>query len=65
MDYPLAPTNWICRYLGHRFRAYTDRNGIDRKTCSLDGTTVPPFRKVSQEPGGGYLPDDQQPAGAV
>ena len=65
MDYPLAADNWLCRRFGHRFRAYTDHGGIDRKTCSLDGFTVPPFRKVKQELPGGYLPDDQQPPGAV
>jgi hypothetical protein len=65
MDYPLSRRNWVCRIFGHRWRRYTDDAGQARRTCSLDGLTIPPFRKVAQRPPYEYLPDDQQPAGAV
>jgi hypothetical protein len=70
MDYPLPETNWICRVFGHRWRYYRDQSGAEetranRRTCSLDGLTEPPFRKVQQFPPYDLLPDDQQPPGAV
>ena len=65
MDYPLTPANWLCRFFDHFLRSYTDRDGVDRQTCSLCGLTRPPFRKLAQMPPFGYLPDDQQPPGAV
>lgn len=64
MDYPLSPANVFCRTFGHRWRSYTDHDGIARRTCKIDGKTEPPFRKVRQTPEGGYLPDDEQPEGA-
>lgn len=65
MDYPLPQTNWWCRFVGHSFRRYTDRDGVARRTCRLDGLTIPPYRKVAQRPPYEYLPDDEQPARAV
>lgn len=65
MNYPLSSTNLLCRMLGHRWRRYTDSNGVPRKTCSLDGLTIPPFRKIEQHPPYAYLPDSQQPPGAM
>lgn len=65
MDYPLSETNWICRTFGHWWKAYRDRDGVARKTCGLDGKTVPPFRKVQQYAPYDFLPDDEQPPGAV
>lgn len=69
MDYPLSPANWLCRALGHSWRYYTGRDGVIRRSCRWDGLTEPPFRKVKQhrlaEGEDPYLPDDQQPAGAV
>ncbi len=65
MDYPLGEKNWICRLFGHRWHSYTGRDGMRRRTCSLDGLTQPPFRKVAQTPPYDFLPDDQQPPGAV
>jgi hypothetical protein len=73
MNYPLPENNWICRRFGHRFgEPYQDLDAegkttgvVIRRTCWLDGHTVPPFRKLRQVPPYDYLPDDQQPAGAV
>jgi hypothetical protein len=70
MDYPLSENNWICRTFGHRYgRMYTGSDWIVRQTCALDGKTIPPFRKVKQrivaEGEDPYLPDDEQPFGAV
>jgi hypothetical protein len=46
-----------------------EAGGVVRQTCSLDGKTIPPFRKVKQyrvaEGEDPYLPDDQQPLGAM
>ena len=64
MDYPLAENNIICRIFGHQKRTYVDCNGITRVTCCLDGHTVPPFRKLRQQPPWDFLPDDEQPPGA-
>jgi hypothetical protein len=71
MDYPFSERNWICRTFGHRYgKPYQDQYGpgagsVTRRTCPLDGHTVPPFRKLSQVRPYGYLPADQQPPGAV
>ena len=74
MDYPFRETNWICRLLGHRYGPLYSGYTLDgvhkpdvimRRTCKLDGSTVPPFRKVSQQPPYDYLPDDEQPPGAI
>jgi len=65
MDYLLPQDNLLCRLLGHRWKRYTDRDGVARRTCWLDGKTEPPFRKVRQERPYDFLPDDQQPPGAV
>lgn len=65
MDYPLSHKNWICRRFGHRWRYYTDSDDVPRRTCSLDGLTEPPFRKVRQAAPYDWLPDDEQPPGAV
>lgn len=74
MNYPLGPDNWVCRTFGHRYgkpyrsggtvREVRTSGEVERRTCSLDGTTVPPFRLVRQAPPYDYLPDDQQPEGA-
>jgi hypothetical protein len=67
MDYPFSERNWICRTFGHRKRHYQSSagDGVARWTCDLDGHTEPPFRKLAQVPPYDYLPDDQQPAGAI
>lgn len=65
MDYPLGPDNWLCRLINHWDKRYLDRNLIERKTCGLCGRTIPPFREVAQDPPYGFLPDDQQPPGAI
>jgi hypothetical protein len=68
VNYPLGPDNWICSLFGHRFgKPYgssDERGEFTRRTCALDGFTVPPFRKVAQSRPYDYLPDDQQPKGA-
>jgi hypothetical protein len=66
MNYPFSERNWLCRNFGHNLsRRYVDCDGTERRTCPLDGHTEPPFRKVQQFPPYDFLPDDQQPAGAV
>jgi hypothetical protein len=65
MDYPLSQRNWVCRAFGHRFGRMYEAGGVVRQTCALDGKTMPPFRKVRQEPPYDYLPDDEQPPGAM
>lgn len=65
MDYPLSERNWICRLIGHRYGKMYEAGGVIRQTCSLDGKTMPPFRKLQQYRPYDYLPDDQQPPGAM
>jgi hypothetical protein len=69
MDYPFSEANWVCRLFGHRYGRMYEAGGVVRQTCSLDGKTIPPFRKVKQyrvaEGEDPYLPDDQQPLGAM
>lgn len=65
MDYPLREGNWVCRLLGHRYGRMYLAAGHVRQTCKLDGKTIPPFRQVAQQPPYGFLPDDQQPEGAM
>jgi hypothetical protein len=65
MDYPLSEANWVCRLFGHRYGRMYEAGGHVRQTCSVDGKTIPPFRKLRQEPPYDYLPDDQQPLGAM
>jgi hypothetical protein len=64
-DYLFGERNWACRIFGHRWRSYTGTDGVRRRTCSLDGRTEPPFRKLHQFPPYDELPDDLQPEGAV
>jgi hypothetical protein len=65
MDYPLSQNNWFCTWFGHRWRSYTGQDGVQRRTCKLDGRTEPPFRKLRQYSPYDELPDEQQPEGAV
>lgn len=65
MDYPFSQDNWICRTFGHRYGKMYLSDGHIRQTCWLDGKTIPPFRQVSQQPPYDYLPDNEQPRGAV
>jgi hypothetical protein len=65
MNYPLSESNWICRTFGHRYGRMYQTDGVIRQTCSLDGKTLPLFRKLRQERPYDYLPDDQQPPGAT
>jgi hypothetical protein len=64
--YPFSERNWLCRRFGHVMkRHYTDFDGVRRWTCDMDGHTQPPFRRVRQAPPYDFLPDDEQPPGAV
>jgi hypothetical protein len=65
MNYPFSECNWVCRLLGHRYGPMYEAGGAVRQTCSLDGKTIPPFRKLRQEPPFDYLPDNEQPFGAI
>jgi hypothetical protein len=65
MDYPFSERNWVCRFFGHRYGRMYQAGGVVRQTCSLDGKTIPPFRKLAQVPPFDYLPDEQQPEGAM
>jgi hypothetical protein len=69
VDYPFSQDNRICRMIGHRYGRMYESGGVVRQTCWLDGKTIPPFRKVKQyqvaEGEDPYLPDDEQPPGAM